>query len=285
MGNVKRHGNYEAFLERHAKETTGKNTDELYTPPAVYEAVLKWVQENCPSIHGKRIMRPFRPGGDYKAEDYENAVVIDNPPFFCEYMITRWYVEHGVHFFLFAPALSLFNGVSIIDKLTYVATKANVEYTHNEEVHAVVPTSFVTNMPEFADYQLVTAPELREAILKVQGTPEPKLTKIAYHPNIVTPSRISTLSETGIPMRVRREETLWYRNNLVNSGTPKFFGGAFVVSDRVADAVEEAIARKERAAIARKERAAIARKEQAQKYYEPTPEAIERVNRGEGGTL
>ena len=277
MGNVKRHGNYEAFLERHAKETTGKTTDELYTPPAVYEAVLKWVQENCPSIHGKRIMRPFRPGGDYKAEDYENAVVIDNPPFFCEYMITRWYVEHGVHFFLFAPALSLFNGVSIIDKLTYVATKANVEYTHNEEVHAVVPTSFVTSMPEFADYQLVTAPELREAILKVQGTPEPKRTKIAYHPNIVTPSRISTLSETGIPMRVRREETLWYRNNLVNSGTPNFFGGAFVVSDRVADAVEEA--------IARKERAAIACKEQAQKYYEPTPEAIERVNRGEGGTL
>lgn len=33
MGNVKRHGDYEAFLERHAKETTGKNTDELYTPP------------------------------------------------------------------------------------------------------------------------------------------------------------------------------------------------------------------------------------------------------------
>ena len=277
MGNVKRHGNYEAFLERHAKEITGKNTDELYTPPAVYEAVLKWVQENCPSIHGKRIMRPFRPGGDYKAEDYENAVVTDNPPFFCEYMITRWYVEHGVHFFLFAPALSLFNGVSIIDKLTYVATKANVQYTHNEEVHAVVPTSFVTNMPEFADYQLVTAPELREAILKVQGTPEPKRTKIAYHPNIVTPSRISTLSETGIPMRVRREETLWFSNNLVNSDTHKIFGGAFVVSDRVADAVEDA--------IARKERAAIARKEQAQKYYEPTPEAIYKVNHGEGGTL
>lgn len=242
----------------------------------MYEVVLKWVQENCPSIHGKRIMRPFRPGGDYKSEDYEGAVVIDNPPFFCEHLITRWYVGHGVHFFLFAPALSLFNGVTIRDKLTYVAVNASVEYTHNEEVHAVVPTSFITNMPEFAAYQLVAAPELREAILKVQGTPEPKLTKIAYHPNIVTPYRISTLSETGKPMRVRREETLWFRNNLVNSDTHNIFGGAFVVSDRVADAVEDAIARKERAAIARKER--------AQKYYEPTPEALYKVNHGEGGT-
>ena len=268
MGNVKRHGDYEAFLERHAKDTTGKNTDELYTPPTVYEVVLKWVQGNCPSIKGKRIMRPFRPGGDYKAEDYEGAVVIDNPPFSFGHLITRWYVEHGVHFFLFAPALSLFNGVSIRDKLTYVGTNANVEYTHNEEVHAVVPTSFITNMPEFAAYQLVAAPELREAILNVQGTPEPKRAKTEYHPNIVTPYRISTLSEAGIPMRVRREETLWYHNHLVNSGTTKVFGGAFVVSDRVAAAVEEAIAIKER----------------AQKYYEPTPEAIYKVNHGEGGT-
>lgn len=285
MGNVKRHGDYEAFLERHAKETKGKNTDELFTPPTVYEVVLKWVQDNCPSIQGKRIMRPFRPGGDYKSEDYEGAVVIDNPPFFCENLITRWYVEHGVPFFLFAPGLSLFNGVAIRDKLTYVATKVNVEYTHNEEVHAVVPTSFITNLPEFAAYQLVAAPELREAILKVQGAPEPKLTKIEYHPNLVTPSRISTLSEAGIPMRVRREETLWYRNNLENSGTTKFFGGAFIVSDRVAAAVEEAIARKERAAIARKEQEYISKKERAQKYYEPTPEALYKVNHGEGGTL
>ena len=40
-------------------------------------------------------MHPFRPGGDYKAEDYEGAVVIDNPPFFIEHFITKWYVDHG----------------------------------------------------------------------------------------------------------------------------------------------------------------------------------------------
>lgn len=33
LAHVKRHGAYNAFLERHTKDTAGKNTDELYTPP------------------------------------------------------------------------------------------------------------------------------------------------------------------------------------------------------------------------------------------------------------
>ena len=28
-----RHGDYNAFLERHTKKVSGKSTDELYTPP------------------------------------------------------------------------------------------------------------------------------------------------------------------------------------------------------------------------------------------------------------
>ena len=268
---AERHGDYNAFLERHTKNTAGKNTDELYTPPAVYEAVLNWVKTNCPSIHGKRIMRPFRPGGDYKADDYTDAVVIDNPPFSIEHLITRWYVDHGVPFFLFAPALSLFGGATVLDKLTYVAAYARVDYFHDERVKAKVPTSFITNIADLKTFQIIAAPELREAIMQAQGTQTDtaKPAKTEYHPNIVTPYRISTLAEVGIPMRVRREETLWWRKNVMQRGRFKIFGGAFVVSDRVAAAVKEAIARKERPI----------------KYYEPTPEAIERVNRGEGGTL
>lgn len=268
---VERHGDYAAFLERHTKKTAGKNTDELYTPPAVYEVVLKWVQDNCPSIQGKRIMRPFRPGGDYKAEDYTGAVVIDNPPFFIEHIIIRWYLVHGVQFFLFAPALSLFTGSAITDRLTYVAVNAGVEYVHNEQVHAKVCTSFITNMHDLASYQLIAAPELRTAIMQAQGKHDPtaKPAKTEYHPNLVTPYRFSTLAEVGIPMRVRREETLWWRNRLIQRGRFNIFGGAFIVSDRVAEAVKEAIARKERPI----------------KYYEPTPEALYKVNHGEGGTL
>ena len=268
MGNVKRHGNYEAFLERYTKKPSCKNTDELYTPKAVYDAVLKWVQDNCPSINGKRIMRPFRPGGDYKAEDYEGAVVVDNPPFSIESLITKWYVDHGVHFFLFAPGLTLFSGSTILDKLTFVASFAEVEYVHNEQVKAKLPTPFITNIPDLATYQLISAPELRDAITKAQDNKEEKakLTRMEYSPNIVTSCRLGMLAEVGIPMRVRREETLWWRKNV--RGSVDIFGGAFIVSDRVAEAVKEAIARKEKPI----------------KYYEPTPDAIERVNRGDGST-
>ena len=96
-----------------------------------------------------------------------------------------------------------------------------------------------------------------------------KPSKTEYHPNLVTSFRLSTLAEAGIHLRVRREETLWWRKNLVQRGDFCIYGGAFVVSDRVADAVKEAIARKERPI----------------KYYEPTPEALYKVNHGEGGTL
>lgn len=267
---AERHGDYIAFLERHAKNTAGKSTDELYTPPAVYEVVLKWVQDNCPSIQGKRIMRPFRPGGDYKAEDYTGAVVIDNPPFFIEHFITKWYVDHGVHFFLFAPALSLFGGATVLDKLTYVAAYARVDYYHDEGVHADIATSFITNMPDLADYQLIAAPDLRDAIMQVQGKQNTtaKPAKTEYHSNIVTSYRLSTLAEVGIPMRIRREETLYWRGNVMQHDRTNIFGGAFIVSDRVAETVKEAIARKERPI----------------KYYEPTPEALYKVNHGEGGT-
>lgn len=267
---AERHGDYNAFLERHTKNTAGKNTDELYTPPAVYEAVLEWVKTNCPSIQGKRIMRPFRPGGDYKAEDYTGAVVIDNPPFFIEHFITRWYVDNGVPFFLFAPAITLFRGSTILDKLTYVAVNAGVEYSHNEHVQAKINTSFITNIPDLAAYQMIAAPELRTAIIQAQDKQKgiAKAKKTEYHPNIVTSYRFSTLAEFGIPMRVHREETLWWCKNVIKHGGFDIYGGAFVVSDRVAAAVKEAIARRDRPI----------------KYYEPTPEAIERVNRGEGGT-
>lgn len=267
---VARHGDYNGFLERHTKEVSGKSTDELYTPPEVYEVVLKWVQDNCPSIKGKRIMRPFRPGGDYKAEDYDGAVVIDNPPFFIEHLIIRWYVDHGVHFFLFCPALTLFRGSTILDQLTFVAAYARVEYYHNETVKAIIPTSFVTNMPDLADYQMMSAPELRTAIMQAQGKQETtaKPAKTEYHPNLVTPYRLSTLAEVGIHMRIRREETLYWRGNVMQHDRRNIYGDAFVVSDRVAEAVKEAIDRKERPI----------------KYYEPTPEALYKVNHGEGGT-
>lgn len=45
---MERHGDYDAFIARHDKATRTRSTDECYTPPAAYDAVLQWVLANCP---------------------------------------------------------------------------------------------------------------------------------------------------------------------------------------------------------------------------------------------
>lgn len=39
-----------------------KTTDDCYTPPEVYDTVKNWAVEKY-NLHGRRIVRPFYPGG------------------------------------------------------------------------------------------------------------------------------------------------------------------------------------------------------------------------------
>ena len=67
---------YDAFV---AKFKRKKTTDDCYTPPAVYDAVLRYVDERVMPLDGLEVLRPFKPGGDYLTERYgEITVVIDN---------------------------------------------------------------------------------------------------------------------------------------------------------------------------------------------------------------
>ena len=69
---------YQAFLEKFEAK---KTTDDCYTPDNIYDVVKKWCIERY-GLKGKKIIRPFYPGGDYQKEDYSgDCVVIDNPPF------------------------------------------------------------------------------------------------------------------------------------------------------------------------------------------------------------
>ena len=69
---------HDAFVE---KFEVKKTTDDCYTPKAVFDLVLDYVNENC-DLSGKKIIRPFFPGGDFEAIEYRpEHVVIDNPPF------------------------------------------------------------------------------------------------------------------------------------------------------------------------------------------------------------
>ncbi len=57
-------------------------TDDCYTPTAVYDWVLGYVKQQCNIYDYTKVIRPFKPNGDYINEDYSgDCVVIDNPPF------------------------------------------------------------------------------------------------------------------------------------------------------------------------------------------------------------
>ncbi len=132
--------NYTDFVKKFEPK---KTTDDCYTPEAVYDAVLEYVNKYIikPSnMRFSRILRPFKPGGDYLAEKYnEKTVVIDNPPFSIYAQIVKNYLRMGVKFFLFAPALTLFVKGSACQ---YVITSSNIIYENGARVR----TSFATNL-------------------------------------------------------------------------------------------------------------------------------------------
>ena len=70
---------YDGFVEKFKPK---KTIDDCYTPPEVYDIVLKHVREKYNIADDVPIVRPFYPGGDYENYDYpEGCVVVDNPPF------------------------------------------------------------------------------------------------------------------------------------------------------------------------------------------------------------
>lgn len=79
-------------------------TDDCYTPPKIYEAVKDWAVAEY-GLEGRKIVRPFYPGGDYENFDYpESCVVIDNPPFSIVTKIANFYVDKQIDFFFLRKA-------------------------------------------------------------------------------------------------------------------------------------------------------------------------------------
>lgn len=145
---------YEEFVEKFKPK---KTTDDCYTPKAVYDIVLEYVNGITP-LDGRQIVRPFWPGGDFENFDYpEGCIVIDNPPFSIYSKIVRFFLERDIDFFLFAPGLT--QRVANAD-VCYVAAMAEVTYENG----AVVRTSFTTNL--IKDYRLMTAPKLADELRK-----------------------------------------------------------------------------------------------------------------------
>lgn len=232
---------YSEFVEKFKPKHT---TDDCMTPPKVYDVVADWVANEY-GLDKSCFVRPFWPGGDYENFDYpDDCVVVDNPPFSILSKIVSYYVEHGIKYFLFAPALTLFTKCS---QKGSVVVGVTIEYENG----AKVPTSFVTNLDT---YQIRTAPDLYKQLDDVVNSLHQhkvrKLQKHEFDNHIVYPAGLGKLAKYGVEFKIRPDECAYFSGTLdamkdaikrgeVKKGT-KIFGGAYLVSDAVTQAQAQA---------------------------------------------
>ena len=234
MKKTKKLHDYEAFVDKFKPKLT---TDDCYTPDYIYDEVIGWLGTQC-DLSGREIVRPFWPGGDYTAVDYpKGCVVVDNPPFSILAKIRRWYMDRGIHYFLFAPHLTALSPIPD----TVVVVYADVTY-HNG---AVVRTSFVSNLPCFAEFRMVGAPQLYRALTDAQelvfSLTKKKLPTYIYPENVVSISRLALLVKAGLSVSVPADESVFCRSIASMKRIGKsFYGGSLLCSDRVSAEIKAA---------------------------------------------
>lgn len=177
---------YEGFVEKFKPK---KTTDDCYTPPQIYNAIVDYVKMRVPDIAESEILRPFYPGGDFEAVNYQpNHVVVDNPPFSIMSKIVKFYLKNKIRFFLFAPHLTLFG---VPEKATKIVVGASIVYENG----AKVATSFVTNM--YGEGAIICDGELFK-ILDALNAPKATLRKIKHPDNVVSAALLSHIPKRGI---------------------------------------------------------------------------------------
>ena len=218
-----------------------KTTDDCYTPDIIYEAIADWVASEY-KLDRNRFVRPFYPGGDYESENYvPGCVVVDNPPFSILAEIVRFYTERKIKFFLFAPALMLFNASSSYSSSCAICTGNAITYENG----ASIPTSFVTNLEDGLRFR--TAPGLyaaiKEANKEYTKNLHADLPKYSYPDYVATAACINILSKYGVDFSVGLSES--YRISSLESQKAEgktIFGSGYLISEKAA--AEKAAAEK-----------------------------------------
>lgn len=215
---------YKAFVEKFEPKRT---TDDCYTPTAVYDAVLNYVFDHYTIPEGARIMRPFRPGGDYQSEDYSApCIVVDNPPFSIMAQILDFYRDRQIPFFLFAPQLQALGTVLRRPGLTFVSTNVCITYENGANVN----TGFVTNMSP--DIIFMTAPQLHQNIKKTQ-VPKHRQKRIEYPDNIFNIKKVVAISRNGkVEFSLAWNEIVPFTQ--CSKTVKNIYGGACLISDEKA---------------------------------------------------
>ncbi len=213
---------YEKFL---SKFKAAKTTDDCYTPQPIYEAVVDYVFEKGNLPEDTEIVRPFRPNGDYTAEEYpEGCVVIDNPPFSILAKIVRFYVARGIRFFLFAPTLTLFSSSSS-SYCTKIVCGVSITYANKAKVN----TSFLTNI--YGDNAIICDNELYRELKAVdeQITAESakKLRKIIYPDCVVSAVLLGKIAKR-VSLTLPASEI----TPIKSVGGVAIFGGGYILSSK-----------------------------------------------------
>lgn len=219
---------YAGFVEKFKPK---KTTDDCFTPPEVYAAVLDWATQEYGLPPDTRIVRPFYPGGDYENADYGgNCIVIDNPPFSILARIVDFYQARGIRYFLFAPNLTLFSKER--PNCNHVIANAKIIYDNGANIN----TSFATNM---GGTKIHVSGELNRRIREAQERAKRERTaerpKYAYPPNVCSAALLGKIAERGIDLRIRAEDAHFIRALDAQRAAGKaIFGGGFLLSDRAA---------------------------------------------------
>lgn len=204
-----------------------KTTDECWTPPDVYDVVLTYVR-SLPGMDGRPVIRPFFPGGDYRNTEYpDGCIVVDNPPFSMFKQITSFYLDGGILFFLFGPALTMGNA-----NCPLVITGADITYENG----AKVPTEFASNIPGLP--VLSTAPALADAIASCPSQmPKTKsLPSFDWPEESISISDLRTIASGGVSFSIDRAVQIWE----FDMQGKRLFGGKWLISQAKAKAKAKA---------------------------------------------
>lgn len=242
---------YEGFVEKFKPK---KTTDDCYTPPEVMEVVNAYVSKRW-GLDQSTFVRPFWPGGDFESFDYaDDAVVVDNPPFSILSKIKRFYLAHGIPFFLFCPSLTAFN--SYDERCCVLLCDSNIVYENGANVR----TGFVTSLP--SPNVAESEPDLGDAINAVcdelRHKDKNELPKYEYPPEVVTAARMQWYAAHHTRYAVPKGECCKIGALDAQKAVGKsIFGSGLLLSERAA--AERAAAERAAAERAAAERAAAHR--------------------------
>ncbi|WQW79899.1 hypothetical protein KVM30_02570 [Helicobacter pylori] len=175
-----------------------KTSDDTFTPPLVYEEILKYINEKIIPIDSIEIHRPFYPGGDYKKdiETYnEKSVVIDNPPFSITSEILDFYTKNNIKFFIFTNGLTVFH--SLNTDLHLLCPYVQIEYENGTKL----TTCFIHNL---LPKGVTISGELRDRLDNLPKSNKKEQNKYSYPKEV-----LSVANSLELAKRIKGEHTIY----------------------------------------------------------------------------